>query len=123
MFLSFDGLPNTLNRRCRALKNKLILAEVFPENKTLFHKPCIVVYNKQKLSRKQKLKENDNDDKFGSCNMNLEDRKESKSSQKSLEIRKSLEMGFICGKKTSRKIFINVKCWNHIIVLRMPHKI
>ena len=55
--------------------------------------------------------------------MNLEDRKESKSSQDSLEIRKTLEMGFICGKKTSQKIFINVKCWNHIIVLRMPHKI
>lgn len=54
----------------------------FPENKTLFHKSCIVVYNKQKLSRKQKLKENDNGDKTGSCNVDLEDEKECKNTKK-----------------------------------------
>ena len=46
-FLSFGGLPNALNAlRCRALQNKLTLAEVFLENKALFHKSCISVYNK-----------------------------------------------------------------------------
>ena len=31
-FLSFDGLANALNRRCRALQIKLALAEVFLES-------------------------------------------------------------------------------------------
>ena len=53
-FLRFDGLPNVLYRRCRALQNQLTLAEIFPENKALLHKSCIVISNKQKLSRKQK---------------------------------------------------------------------
>ena len=53
-FLRFAGLPNVLYRRCRALQNQLTLAEIFPENKALLHKSCIVVSNKQKLSRKRK---------------------------------------------------------------------
>ena len=61
-FLSSDGLPNALNRRCRALQNRLILVVVFLEKKALFHKSCIAVYNKQKLSRIRKLKENENGD-------------------------------------------------------------
>ena len=77
-FLIFVGLQNGLNRRCRALQNKLTLAEVFPKKKALFHKSCIAVYNKEKLSRKRKLKENENDDKSGSCNMNLKDKRENK---------------------------------------------
>ena len=81
-FLSFDGLPNALNRRCWALQNMLTLAEVFLENKTLFHKSCIAVYNKQELSRKRKLKENESDDKSGSCNMNLEDEKRVKTHER-----------------------------------------
>ena len=64
-FLSFDGLPNALNRRSRALQNKLTLAEVTLENKALFHKSCIAVYKKQKLSTKW----------TGGCNKNLEDKK------------------------------------------------
>ena len=64
-FLTFDGLSNALNRRFRALQNKLTFAEVFIENKALFQKSCITVYNKQKLSRKRKLKENENKDEFG----------------------------------------------------------
>ena len=55
-FLSFDSLPNALNRRCRVLQSKSTLAEVFRENKALFYKSCIAVYNKQKLIRKRKLK-------------------------------------------------------------------
>ena len=39
-----------------------MLAEVFLEMKALFHKSCIAVYNKQKLSRIRKLKENENGD-------------------------------------------------------------
>ena len=66
-FLSFDGLQNAVNRRCRALQNTLTLA-VFLENKALCHKSCIAVYNKQKLSRKR----------TGSCNKNLVVKKESR---------------------------------------------
>ena len=102
-FLSFDGLPNALNRRCRALQIKLALAEVFLENKASFQKSCIAVQNKQKLSRKRKLKENENDDKSVNCNMNLVDKKENKNTRKSLEFRKTLKMGFFCGKKDDPK--------------------
>ena len=35
-FLSFDGLPNVLNRRCRALQNSLTLAGGFLENRAFF---------------------------------------------------------------------------------------
>ena len=65
----------------KSANNQLISS---PENKTLFHKSCIVVYSKQKLSRKrkQKLKENDNGDKTGSCNVDLEDEKECKNTKK-----------------------------------------
>lgn len=63
----------------KSVNNQLISS---PENKTLFHKSCIAVYSKQKLSRKQKLKGNDNGDKTGSCNVNLEDEKEGKKTKK-----------------------------------------
>ena len=46
-FLSFDGLPNALNRRYKALQKKVTLAEVFLENKALFDSSCIAVYNKK----------------------------------------------------------------------------
>ena len=75
-FLNFDGWPNAFNRRYRALQNKSTLAEVFPENKALFHKSCIAAYNRQ--SWKQKLKENENGDRSGSCNMNLKIKKRAK---------------------------------------------
>ena len=101
--MSFDSLLNDLNKRCRLLQNKLTIAEVFLENQTLFHKLHIAVYDKQKLSRKRKLKENENDNKFGSCNMNLEDKKESKQTQKSVEFRTKLEMCLFCGKKDKPK--------------------
>ena len=109
--------------RQRALQNKLTVAEVFPVNKALFHKSCVAVCNKQKLSRKRKLQKNGKNHKSGGYNMNLEDKEESKNSRKSLEFRKTLKMFFSVAKKTSLKIFINVKRCNYKIVLRMPHKI
>ena len=97
----------------KSANNQLISS---PENKTLFHKSCIVVYSKQKLSRKrkQKLKENDNGDKTGSCNVNLEDEKEGKKiKKKSQEFRNTLGMCFLSVRKKfikilDRKIVINV---------------
>ena len=58
--------------------------------------------------------------------MNLEDKKESKNTRKSLEALSSEKLWkcvFSVAKKMTRKIFINVKRWNYIIVLRMPQKI
>ena len=109
-FLSFDGLPNALNRRYRALQNKSTLAEVFPENKALFNKSCIAAYNKQKLSWKQKLKENENGDKSGSCNMNLKIKKRT-TKKRAWSSEKLWNSAFSVAKEMSRKIFINVKHW------------
>ena len=99
-FLNFDGWPNAFNRRYRALQNKSTLAEVFPENKALFHKSCIAAYNKQ--SWKQKLKENENGDRSGSCNMNLKIKKRAKK-KKSLEFRKTLKECCFCCKRDQPK--------------------
>ena len=90
-FLSFDGWPNALNRRYSALQNKSTLAEVFPENKALFHKSCIAAYNKQ--SWKQKLKESENGDRSGSCNMNLKIKKRVKK-KKEPGVQKNFETVF-----------------------------
>ena len=64
--------------------------------KVLFHKSYIAAYNKQKLSRKQKLKGNENGDKSDSCTMNLKMKKRVKTR---LEFRKTLEQCFFCGKR------------------------
>ena len=68
-FLSFDSSLNAFGKRCRSLQNKLTLAKVFLEIQAFFYKLRIAVYDKQKLIRKRKLKENERDNEFGSCNM------------------------------------------------------
>ena len=101
-FLSFDGWPNALNRRYSALQNKSTLAEVFPENKALFHKSCIAAYNKQ--SWKQKLKENENGDRSGSCNMNLKIKKRAKKKKKEPGFQKNFErVYFLLQKRRAEK--------------------
>ena len=47
-------LPPQLKRRCIINNNDQDLTEAFIENHAVFQKPCLSVYNEQKLNRKRK---------------------------------------------------------------------
>ena len=108
-FQSVDSLANTLNKRCMALQNQLSFEEVFPENNALFHNSWTKLYNKKK--------ETENDNWTGSCNLNLEDEKESENTQKSLEFRNNFQMcfPFVVLRQTRRRVKF-CKRWIYIVV-------
>ena len=60
-FESIDGLPKILKLRCEKFKDTEDLYFKFLNEKAVFHKSCVSMYNEQKLGRKRKLYEISNE--------------------------------------------------------------
>ena len=56
-----NSLPNGLLQRCNQYKTNEELSSKFMKKKAVFHKSCIARYNKQKLNRKRKHEESNED--------------------------------------------------------------
>ena len=48
------ALPTALHRRCQKYKTSSLLSTTCLNKKVVLHKPCISLFNKQKLQRKRK---------------------------------------------------------------------
>ena len=64
-FQKLKALPMSLKKRCEKYESSSDLSNTFILEKVVFHKSCIALYNKQKLTRKRKMFDKDDDEPSG----------------------------------------------------------
>ena len=100
-----NELPLHLQRRCSPYDSNDSLVETFLQNNAVFYKSCIAAYNKQKLSRKGKLRESI-DAQEDHISLNNEetpvDERSARTSRASQEMKNFVSVCFFCGTDDNR---------------------